>query len=429
MPRLTHETLYLAHATLSPLFRPALMQQILEGLRIVEGSAFIAAPMCGMTLAQLGADVIRFDNISGGIDYRRWPLGPNNASIYWAELNKGKRSFAVDLRSPRGRELVTALITADGENGGIFSTNLPAKGWLSYETLAASRPDLILLAIVGDRHGGTALDYTVNAKVGFPNMTGPEDDERPVNHVLPAWDNIAAYMAAVSLLAAERHRRITGEGQKVDLALADCALATMGHLGYIGEVAINDESRPRFGNDLYGALGRDFVSQDDRRMMIIAITPKQWAGLQRASGLTDAMSSLAQRLGLDLNVEGNRFIARKEIFSLIEQWTSTTPYAAIESALTDNECCWGPYQTVRELVETDIDVSEDNPIFSMVDQPDIGRYLVPGQPMSFSAVEREPARAAPRLGEHTDEILGDLLGLGDAEIGKLHDEGTVAGPG
>ncbi len=404
------------------------MQKILSGLRIVEGSAFIAAPMCGMTLAQLGADVIRFDNISGGVDYHRWPVTSDNHSIYWAELNKGKRSFAVDLRSDRGRELVTALIVAGGDEGGIFSTNLPAKGWLSYEALSAERTDLIQLAIVGDRHGGTALDYTVNAKVGFPDITGPEDDARPVNHVLPAWDNIAAYMGAISLLAAERHRRLTGEGQKIDLSLADCALATMGHLGYIGEVAVNGESRPRYGNDLYGALGRDFVSADGRRMMIIAITPKQWAGLQRAAGFADEATALGEKLGLDLNVEGNRFLARKEIFALIERWTSAATYADIERALNENACCWGPYQSVRELVENDPDVSPDNPIFSLVEQPDIGRYPVPGQPMSFGAVAREAAVPAPRLGAHTDEILADLLGLDSAEIGRLHDAGVVAAP-
>lgn len=404
------------------------MQKILTGLRIIEGSAFIAAPLCGMTLAQLGADVIRFDNISGGIDYRRWPVTKDNHSIYWAELNKGKRSFAVDLRSTRGRELVTRLITSGGPEGGIFSTNLPATGWLAYDALKTQRNDLIQLAIVGDRHGGSALDYTVNAKVGFPAITGPVDDERPVNHVLPAWDNIAAYMAAISILAAERHRRITGEGQKVELSLADCALATMGHLGYIGEVAVNGESRPRFGNDLYGALGRDFISSDGRRLMIIAITPKQWSGLQTAGGFAGQMHALQERLGLDLNSEGNRFIARDAIFEVIERWTKSTPYADIVQALDANGCCWGPYQSVRELVENDIDVSLDNPIFAMVEQPDIGTYLVPGQPMSFSAVRREAALPAPRLGQHTHEILADLLHLSDGEIGKLHDDGIVATP-
>ncbi|MDA0823945.1 MAG: CoA transferase [Proteobacteria bacterium] len=403
------------------------MQNILNGLRIVEGSAFIAAPMCGMTLAQLGADVIRFDNLGGGIDYHRWPVTKNNTSIYWADLNKGKRSFAVDLKSERGRELVTQLITAPGDDAGIFSTNLPAKGWLSYESLKAHRADLILLSIVGDRHGGSALDYTVNAKVGYPDMTGPVDDDRPVNHVFPAWDNITAYMAALSILAAERHRRSTGAGQKVELTLADCALATMGHLGFIGDYTINNTTRPRYGNDLYGAMGRDFMSVDGKRMMIIAVSPKQWEGLQNAGGFADEIRALESKLGISLDSEGNRFTARGEIFEIIARWTQATTFSAIEKALSANGCCWGPYQTVREMLENDIDATTDNPIFSRVRQPDIGEYLVPGQPMTFSACERQPAVPAPRLGQHTDEILADLLGLSDAQIGKLHDDGVVAG--
>lgn len=403
------------------------MQNILNGLRIIEGSAFIAAPMCGMTLAQLGADVIRFDNIHGGIDYHRWPVTEDNHSFYWADLNKGKRSFAVDLKSNRGRELVTELITADGSDSGIFSTNLPAKGWLSYESLKSHRHDLIQLAIVGDRHGGTALDYTVNAKVGYPAMTGPADDERPVNHVLPAWDNITAYMAALSILAAERHRRLTGNGQLINLSLADCALATMGHLGFIGEISINKSGRPRYGNNVYGALGRDFLSADGKRMMIIAITPKQWTGLQRAGGFGIEMDTLESRLKLDFSREGDRFTARNEICEIIDRWTTSAMFDQIKAALDENRCCWGVYQTIQELVEDDIDVSEDNPIFSMVEQPNIGTYLVPGQPMSFSAVERKPAASAPHLGQHTNEILADLLGLSEPEIGKLHDQGIVAG--
>ena len=126
-------------------------------------------PLGGMTLAQLGADVIRFDDIKGGLDNDRWPVTKDGRSIYWAGLNKGKRSIAVDLRSPRGRELLTALITAPGEGAGIFTTNMPARGWLAYEELSKKRADLIALNIVGARDGSAHVDYTVNAITGFPD--------------------------------------------------------------------------------------------------------------------------------------------------------------------------------------------------------------------------------------------------------------------
>ena len=120
-----------------------LMPGILSGLRIVEGSAFVAAPLGGLTLAQLGADVIRFDQIGGGPDFTRWPVAADGQSLFWAGLNKNKRSVQVDLASPRGREIVRQLIAAPGEGGGIFLTNFPARGWLGYERARrrAARPD------------------------------------------------------------------------------------------------------------------------------------------------------------------------------------------------------------------------------------------------------------------------------------------------
>jgi len=404
------------------------MQNLLQGLRIVEASAFIAAPMCGMTLAQLGADVIRFDQIGGGIDYRRWPVTRDNDSIYWADLNKGKRSLCVDLRSAEGRSLVTRLIALPGPDGGIMSTNLPAKGWLDYATLCTHRADLIQLAIVGDRHGGTAVDYTVNAKVGYPYLTGPEDDERPVNHVLPAWDIAAALLAATSLLTALRFRDRSGRGQRIDMSLADVALAAVGHLGYVGERKINGVERTRGGNYLYGAFGRDFVAGDGARLMVMAISPKMWSGLLAATGLKEAMAVLGARLGLDLDQEGNRYLARREIADVLADHLATRPLADIAAAFDANGVCWGRYQSIADLIDTDPDCSPVNPIYHLVEQPDIGAYPVPGQPMHFGAVTRAPARRAPRLGEHTDEILADLLGMSSGEIGRLHDAGIVAGP-
>src|SRR5215213_57451 len=104
------------------------MVKLLQGLRVVEGTAFVAAPLAGMTLAQLGADVIRFDRLEGGLDHHRWPVTGDGRSLFWAGLNKGKRSIAVDLSSPRGRELLTELIGAPGPDNGVFLTNFPAAG-------------------------------------------------------------------------------------------------------------------------------------------------------------------------------------------------------------------------------------------------------------------------------------------------------------
>jgi 2-methylfumaryl-CoA isomerase len=401
----------------------------LKDLRIVEGSAFVAAPLGGMTLAQLGADVIRFDPIGGGLDYGRWPLTLDGKhSLFWAGLNKGKRSIAVDFRKPRGQELLTRLICAPGESAGLFSTNFPARGWLSYDALKAHRDDLIMVNLMGRRDGGSEVDYTVNPQIGFPFMTGPATSPEPVNHVLPAWDFITGHMIAVGLLAAERHRRHTGQGQLVKIALKDVGLAMLGHFGMIAEVMINDADRPKQGNYLYGAFGRDFETLDGQRAMVVGLTDLQWSCLCKATGLTAEFNALGARLGLNMNDEGDRFRARREIARILEPWFHARTLAEVRHLFEEHRVTWGPYRTVREAIETDPDCSADNPMFSLVEQPGIGPYLMPASPLDFSEVSRLPARPAPRLGEHTDEILLDILGLTEGEVGTLHDEGIVAGP-
>ena len=402
------------------------MTGVLSGMRVVEGSAFVAAPTCGMTLAQLGADVIRFDMIGGGIDYRRWPVTAEGNSIYWAGLNKGKRSIAVDFRKPEGQEILSNLITQPGEDRGILLTNFPMRGWLAYDTLKAKRDDLIALNILGNPDGSVAVDYTVHAAVGFPYVTGPGAEEHPVNQVFPGWDVSTGYAAATGLLGAERHRRITGEGQYVSLSLADMAFATVGNLGYIGEVQINGTSRPHIGNDVYGSYGRDFPTKDGRQVMIIAVSVPQWKKLVEATGTADAMAALEAESGLDFTKEEDRYAARDAIAGPIGAWCAAHTLEEIRTAFDAHNVCWGPYQTFDQMVADDPRASTANPLFAKIEQPGIGTYLAPGPPHKFGAFEREHPRA-PVLGEHTDEILSGELGLSDGEIGKLYDAGVVAG--
>jgi 2-methylfumaryl-CoA isomerase len=404
------------------------MYDLLKGLRIVEGASFIAAPSCGLQLLQLGAEVIRFDAIGGGPDYTRWPQSASGASFYWEGLNKGKKSIALDLGRPEGRELALRIATAPGANAGLFVTNYPVKGFLAHERLAALRPDMISVRVMGWADGTTAVDYTVNSSVGYPAMTGPADLNAPVNHVLPAWDLLAGATAAFSLLAAERSRRETGRGQEIRVPLGDVAMATLGNLGQVAEMLAAGADRPRMGNELFGAFGRDFLTRDGKRVMLVAITPKQWAGLLRALGIAEAVAALETELGVSFaRDEGLRFAHRHRLFPLVEAGIAQKPLAEIGALLDANDICWGPYQTVQQAVSTDPRFTA-NPIFASVEHPSGHRYPTPGAAVSFVGAERATPRRAPRLGEHTDEILSTVLGLPAGEIAALHDRGLVAGP-
>ncbi len=403
------------------------MVKILEGLRIVEGSAFVAAPLAGMTLAQMGADVIRFDRIRGGLDNGRWPVTEKGRSLFWAGLNKGKRSLAVDMTTPRGQEIVTRLICEPGEGKGIFLTNLRVRGWMDFPALKQHRPDLIMMSVTGDRSGGPQVDYTVNPAVGFPMATGPEGSTEPVGHVLPAWDCITGQQAALGILAAERHRRLTGNGQLVELALKDMALAMLGNLGIIGEVTVNGYDRPKMGNSLYGAYAQDFVCKGGRRVVVVALTQRQWDNLKAVTHTQVAFEELAVKLGVNLNLEGMRFQHRHAITAVLKPFFDTRAVEEFEAAFTERSVTWARYRTFAQAVREDPDISIDNPMFSMLEHPGIGTYLTPGNPIAFSDAERIAPVRAPSLGENTDEILSGI-GYSDGEIANLHDDLIVAGP-
>jgi 2-methylfumaryl-CoA isomerase len=397
---------------------------LLAGMTVVEGAAFIAGPSCGLYLAQMGARVIRFDQIGGGPDSKRWPLGNEGQSLYWEGLNKGKRSIALNLGKPEGRELAQRIATS---GDGLFVTNFPVNGFLSYEALSALRADLIALRVMGWADGGPAVDYTINASVGVPYMTGPADDPRPVNHVLPAWDLLAGGYGAFALLAAERERAKSGKGREVRLSLSDLAAATMGNLGNVAEVLSTGADRPRSGNNLFGAFGRDFVSLDGVRVMLVAITPKQWNGLVSALGIEGEMGALESELGVSLaKDEGARFTHRARVDPVFEQAIARFPLERLGPMFDEAGCTWSVYRSLHEALSTEPRLFGENPIFSDVTHAGGTAYPTPGAFARLPADERLPAAPSPAIGQHTDEVLAELLGMSSGEIGALHDQGLVA---
>jgi len=367
-------------------------------MRVIEGSAF-----------------------GGGIDYARWPLTDSGHSLYWAGLNKNKRSIAADLRSEAARELLAELIAGAGN----FLTNFPARGWMSYDALSRECPHLNMLAITGNRDGSTALDYTVNAAIGFPFVTGPVDHDEPVNHVLAAWDLVCGQTAALGMLAADRHRSRTGEGSSMSLALFDVALAAVSALGHVGEAQVLGTERQQFGNDLYGAFGSMFSTSDGEKLYAVGISNKQWRSLLEACECADEVAALGADRGLDFSDEGDRFAARADIKSIIQRWTGERSLDQVATRFDQFGVCWGRYQHFLELVADDPRCSTESELFREIEQPNIGTYLSPGSAVAFDGLLCVEPAPAPILGADTEAILAEL-GLTPAEIGRLVDDNVVA---
>jgi len=394
----------------------------LDGLTVLEVSSFVAAPLGGLTLAQLGADVIRIDPVGGAADVGRWPLAPSGTSLYWAGLNKGKRSVTLNFRDAAGRRLLADLLAASGPGGGIVLTNA-GQEWLGYPALARVRPDLIHLRVQGHRDGRAAVDYTVNAATGFPLVTGPEGLAGPVNHVLPAWDVACGLYAAVGLLAAERRRARTGAGAAVTLALADVALAVAGHLGFLAQAQVTGTGRPRIGNHLYGGLARDFATGDGERVMVVALTRRHFADLGTATGLAGTFAELERLLGADFGQDGDRYRHREVLCALLEPWFAGRTVAEVERDLAGTSVLWSRYRRFTDLVADGTLAA--SPLLAEVDQPGVGPLLAPGSPLAMDGtIGPFPA---PVLGADTAAVLTGLLGLSAAEVAALAGHGIIGG--
>ncbi|MES2056375.1 MAG: CoA transferase [Pseudomonadota bacterium] len=399
------------------------MYDLLSGLSVVEASSFVASPSAGLYCAQMGAEVIRVDQIGGGPDFRRWPVTPAGDSLYWENLNRAKKSVALDLGRAEGRELLQRLIRATGQ----LITNFPATGFLAHETLVDGCPQLVTVRVMGWADGSPALDYTVNNAVGYPLLTGTGPD--PVNHVLPAWDLLTGSYAAFALLAALRRRDQEGRGGEVRIPLSDVAIGTVANLGGIAEFLHAQQPRTRLGNTVYGLFGRDFVTRDAVRTMIVVVTPRQWANLIALLGLTASIARVEAERGVDFaRDDGVRFTHRDALFPLFEAAIGARDHADLAAAFDAGGIVHSAYRTMEEAI-ADPRLVSDNPIFARADNPSGMEYPAAGAFATLPGRNRGAPQPAPRNGRHSEEILATRLDLSSGEIARLIDTGIVGTAG
>lgn len=395
------------------------MYNLLNGLSVIEASSFVASPTAGLYLAQMGAEVIRVDQIGGGPDFRRWPVTEDNDSLYWENLNRAKKSVALDLGSPQGRELLQELVRKTGQ----FVTNFPAEGFLSHAKLAEGRADLITVRVMGWADGSPALDYTVNNSVGYPMMTGAGPE--PVNHVLPAWDLLTGAYAAFAMLAAVQKRAQTGEGLEVRIPLSDVAIGTVANLGGIAEVLYTGANRPRLGNAVYGLFGRDFVTADGVRTMIVVVTPRQWANLVAALNLESAIVAIETERGVNFaKDDGLRFNHRDALYPLFEAAIGARTHADLTAAFDAGGIVHSAYRTMLDAAN-DPALVANNPVFGSAANPSGFDYPAAGSFATVPQLDRQAPQPAPRNGANSEEVLAERLGLSSGAIAALIDAGTV----
>ncbi|MCS6800617.1 MAG: CoA transferase [Chloroflexota bacterium] len=398
----------------------------LEGVRIADFSWVHAGPFATMILAEMGAEVIKIETSKRLDIVRQLPpmadrVGGINRSGYFNAVNRGKRSCTLDLQTAAGRALACDLIRVSDVVVENFSPGVLDRLGLGYASLREVRPDIILVSISGygatgpDRHY-VAYGTPLTAFSGLVMLHGyPGGEPQSMNLAWP--DPVAGYTAALAILAALLHRAETGEGQFIDLAQAEAAIAFLGD--QIAETTMNGRQPPRRGNEEVGAAPHGIypcAGQD--RWIAIAVTDETaWHGLRAAlrdpdledDAFADPFQRWERRADLDRIVERwTRQRSPEEAF----HWLQTHGVPAAPAA-TCADLASDPHLHARAF-------------FGIDHHPETGPRQMAGLPWVFGSLPRRIGAPAPRLGADTEWVLGALLGLDRARIAQLIAERVIA---
>ena len=388
----------------------------LAGIRVLDLSRVLAGPYCTMILAELGAEVIKIERPGAGDDLRSWgpPFGPGGDSTYFQTVNRNKRSWEIDLKSPAGRALARHLAAGSDVVVENFRVGMADELGLGYEQLSTTNPGLVYCSVSGFGQTGPwatrpGYDVMVQAMGGLMSVTGPVDGE-PMRSGVAIVDICTGLYAAVGITAALREREHRGVGRRVDVSLLETVLAiqpnlTAGHL-------IAGDTPVRMGNGHPNVTPYGVFASADGHIVLAIGNDAQWQRLVTALGTADEVA------GRDLDRNSTRLAARSEVDKLVGSWTSRRTTAELTDLLTAHDVPHGPVATVPEaLAHPQVEA-----LGTLVEHPltddAVGRMV--RSPIRLSGGERAdrlppPALARPTAAELIDlGVPGDIVAALDA---------------
>ena len=386
----------------------------LSGVRVLDLSRVLAGPFCTMLLGDLGAEVIKVERPGGGDDTREWaPPFAAGESAYYLCVNRNKKSVALDLKSPKGIAAVRALSARSDVVLENFRVGVADKLGLGYEALAQGNPGLVYCSITGYGQTGPyrdlpGYDFILQAMSGLMSVTGEPGGE-PMKLGVATVDLTAGMYAAVAILAALRSRDATGQGQRIDLALMDSALSWLANVG--GNYLVSGNVPGRFGNAHATIVPYQVFRSKDGHLAVGIGNDGQYRTFCGIAG--------APELSSDERFSTNpaRVRNREALIPLLERVFARRPTAEWIELLWGEGIPAGPINTVDRALEDPNTVARG----MVVGMPHskAGSVRLIGSPMKFSATPVEYRRPPPLLGEHTEEVLRDVLGMPPGEIRAL----------
>lgn len=397
----------------------------LTGVRVLDLSRILAAPLTAQLLGDLGADVIKVERPGDGDDARQY--GPpffgapsDNQSGFYLSANRNKRSITVDHSRPEGAALIADLAERSDVLIENFRTGVLAKYHLDYPSLSRRNPELVYCSVTGFGQDGpyamrAGYDGVFQAMCGMMSVSGIPDGEPgagPMKVGVSMVDVLTGLYAASAILAALHHRDASGgAGQHIDLALLDCGLASLSH--YVQNYLVSGQAAPRRGNGGFGGIPSQSFRCADADIFVVASTAKQWTGLAKALDRPELADDPR------FATVSARIANRDLVLDTLGELFAKRPAA----------------EWVARLEAADVPVSPVNTMAGVFANPQIrhrgmkqhiGTAQGPGfdvlaNPIRYSGTAVQTYAPPPRLGAHTDEVLTQLLGKTDAEIAALRD--------
>jgi crotonobetainyl-CoA:carnitine CoA-transferase CaiB-like acyl-CoA transferase len=407
----------------------------LHGLRVLDLSRVLAGPWCVQNLGDLGADVIKVERPVAGDDSRHWGPPwlkdaqgePTRESAYYLSANRNKRSVAIDIAVSEGQQLVRRL----AERSDVLIENYKVGGMqkfgLDYASMRAVNPHIVYCSITGFGQDGPyaerpGYDYLFQGLGGLMSVTGERDDRPgggPQKVGIPIVDLFTGMYATVSILAALHHRDSTGAGQHIDVSLFDTVLAMSS--GALSNYFISGKVPGRIGTSSANITPYDVFPCADGQMVVASANQSQFTSLARAIGKPE--------LAVDprFTDNGARMTNHAELFALLSEVFRSKPRMEWEEILSRAGVPCGPINDYRQALAHPQAAHHGTKI--ELEHPYGVRVPGVANPMRFSETPVEYRRAPPLLGQHTREVLGELLGLGESELDRLEAEKVIGSRG
>jgi len=388
-------------------------------IRVLDLSRVLAGPFCSMLLADMGADVIKIEMPNRGDDSREFPPFKNGESLYYINLNRGKRSITLNLKHPEGKRIFMKLIEHCDVLLENFRQGTMERLGLGYEVLKKRNPRLIYASISGFGRTGPyrnrpGYDIIGQAMGGLLSITGWS--ESPPTRVGTAiGDILSALFCCIGILAALKIREQTGRGQLIDIALVDSVFASLENLPQ--KYFVEGEVPTRIGNRYEFVYPYDSFRAADGWVIIAVANDAIWHRFIKASGLEDLASD--RRFAANIKRVKNHTALKDEI----EKWTKRT-VAEIVDLLNSHGVPASPIYSIKEVTE-DPHIACVRKMIIDMEHPKVGSLKLLGSPIKMSKTKPNPKGPAPALGENTDEILRELLGMTSEKIALLREQGVI----